>query len=139
MDAPAALRDLACHWPRLAPRGANPRARRVTTMISRAWVALPTAILIVIAATSGAAATTIAPSEPLPARPPAPEERIPPPPSTGAVTWLPGQWRWIGTAGTEWQWESGHYVEWPRDRTASEVGPSPSAPSDWVGSDDAGQ
>jgi hypothetical protein len=139
MNTPAALRDLVRRWPRLSPRGANPRGRRSMTVLPRAWLALPTAIIIVIAATSGAAATTITPSEPLRAQPPVPEERIPPPPRGGAVTWLPGQWRWIGTAGTEWQWERGHYVEWPRDRTASEIGPSPSAPNDWVGSDDGAQ
>jgi len=84
-------------------------------------------------------AAALSPSMELRAQPPAPEERIPPPPNCGAATWLPGHWLWTGVAGTEWQWESGRYVEWPRDRTASGLGQGPVAPSDWVESGDGWQ
>lgn len=105
--------------------------------VSPYWLALPT--VMAIAATSVAAAT-IVPStqwQALQAPPPALAEIVPsPPPNCGAVTWLPGSWRWTGIAGTEWQWEPGRYVQWPRDRPVSVIGQRQSQPDDKVGIDD---
>jgi hypothetical protein len=59
-----------------------------------------------------------APSAP----PPSQAEMIPPPPdgNVQAVYWVPGNWRWYGTADghSGWQWTAGHYVDRP-SQTAS--------------------
>jgi hypothetical protein len=109
-----------------------------STAFSRYWLVLP--MVLVIAGTSPATATTTAPSAELQAQPRAPEELVPPPPpNCGMVTWLPGHWRWTGIAGIEWQWERGRYVEWPPGPTASVIDQGQSAPDGWVRSDDEGQ
>jgi hypothetical protein len=90
------------------------------------------ALSIAIAGTSGAGATTITASTQWQTPPPAPEERLPTPPCCGAVTWLPGHWRSAGIAGTEWQWDHGHYVTWPPAGTTL-MDEAPSSPNRRVG------
>jgi len=55
-------------------------------------------------------AIAIAPGPPPPAR----VEAIPAPPSE-AVYWVPGHWRWYGTADghSGWAWTAGYYAERP--------------------------
>ncbi len=65
--------------------------------------------------------------------PPSPEEIVPPPPAgSRSATWQPGHWRWTGSAGNEWEWLGGHYVDRPPDRTAWVVGQWQSVPDGWV-------
>jgi hypothetical protein len=98
------------------------------------WLVL--SMVMVVAGTSVAAATAIAPSDQRDTVPPAPQERIPPPPNHGTVTWQPGHWRWTGIAGIEWQWECGRYVEWPPNRAVSVTGQWHATPNGGDGIDD---
>jgi len=56
------------------------------------------------------------------APPPPQAEMIPPAPNgqVDALYWVPGNWKWYGTAdgNSGWTWTAGHYVQRP-SRTAS--------------------
>jgi hypothetical protein len=60
------------------------------------------------------------------APPPMQAEIIPPPPNgrASAVYWVPGNWKWYGTADghSGWQWTAGHYVERPNSNVAWQPG-----------------
>jgi len=128
------LHDMPCGAGLLARHATPASARRPPTARLAGWLALPVLLLVITATSAAAATTTVAAATPV-APPSAPQERLPPPPNAGAVTWLPGSWRWTGVGGTEWEWAQGHYVTWPPAPTASEAASSPSLPSEWVGID----
>ncbi|MBI3513094.1 MAG: hypothetical protein HY060_03380 [Proteobacteria bacterium] len=108
----------------------------MTAVTSRAWCRLALATVLVVAATSGAAGSTIGPSAQLHEPPPAPTEILPPlPRDRGTVTWLPGSWQWTGIAGAEWQWQRGRYVAWPPRHTEPMLDRWDGAPSGRVGID----
>ena len=60
------------------------------------------------------------------APPPMQAEMIPPPPNgqAKAVYWVPGNWKWYGTADghSGWQWTAGHYVARPNSNVAWQPG-----------------
>lgn len=90
------------------------------------------AVLAVASWSCGAAASTNATPEPARASPPVLDEQVPPPPRTGAFTWLPGRWHWVGIGGAEWQWESGRYVAWPPPaRAETAIDRAPANPDGW--------
>jgi hypothetical protein len=120
MDEPAVVRDVACR-----SSVARPASIFLVGCLARAMLA-------VVAATP-VAATTLDASTSLRVPPPALEERLPPLPGRGSFTWQPGSWRWTGIAGAEWEWQSGHYVSWPRRRAAAPPDQAPSTSRGWAG------
>jgi hypothetical protein len=60
------------------------------------------------------------------APPPMQAEMIPPPPNgrVNSVYWVPGNWKWYGTADghSGWQWTAGHYVQRPNSNVAWQPG-----------------